>query len=208
MAQAQAKEALDEYNAAKKASEDARAAYYNGVDEYNAAVEAKKDNLPPRPSGFTDPGTAKAKAKAAQDKLDEARRQRNEAADTARSAVAAARDAAPPKPRTAKGYHGHLTPERELDIISNPDGIYISKGGAERLIFHQGEDIVIMESKGAGRGNIITSYGPSGPKNDSGAEAWGGSPDDPGPPVTREQIVEERIPNTKGGYLPPAEQLR
>ncbi|MEU2428189.1 putative T7SS-secreted protein [Streptomyces sp. NPDC007861] len=112
------------------------------------------------------------------------------------------------KRRTASGYHGHLTPQRELEILSNPDGVYISKGGAERLMFHQGEDIVIMESKGGGRGNVVTSYGPSGPKNDSGAAAWGGSPEDPGPPVTREQIVEGRIPNTKGGYLPPAEQLR
>ncbi len=113
------------------------------------------------------------------------------------------------KRRTATGYHGHLTPERELEIISNPDGVYISKGGQERLIFHQGEDIVIMESKKGGAGNVVTSYGPSGPKNDSGAAAWGGSPDDPGPPVTRDMIVEGRIPKSKGdGFLPPAEQLR
>ncbi|MCY0928744.1 DUF6531 domain-containing protein [Streptomyces sp. H27-H1] len=113
------------------------------------------------------------------------------------------------KRRTATGYHGHLTPERELEIISNPDGIYISKGGQERLIFHQGEDIMIMESKKGGAGNVVTSYGPSGPKNDSGAAAWGGSPDDPGPPVTRDMIVEGRIPKSKGdGFLPPAEQLR
>ncbi|MFD0374453.1 RHS repeat-associated core domain-containing protein [Streptomyces sp. NPDC127112] len=110
--------------------------------------------------------------------------------------------------RTASGYHGHLTPERELEILKSPDGVYISSGGAERLIFHQGEDIVVMESKGGKAGNVITSYGPSGPKNESGAAAWGGSPTDPGPAVTREQIVNGGIPTPKGGTLPPATQLR
>ncbi|MGW2558204.1 putative T7SS-secreted protein [Streptomyces sp. NPDC001514] len=96
-AQNEAKEAIAEYNAAKKLSEDARAAYNKRVDEYGDAVREKRDTLPPRPAdNFTDPG--KDGAKAAQDKLDEARRQRNEAAETARSAVRAARDAAPPKP--------------------------------------------------------------------------------------------------------------
>ncbi|MGW8884695.1 putative T7SS-secreted protein [Streptomyces sp. NPDC055749] len=110
--------------------------------------------------------------------------------------------------RTASGYHGHLSAERELEILSQPDGIYISNGGAERLIFHQGTDIVVMESKGGKAGNVITSYGPSGPKNESGAAAWGGSPTDPGPPVTREQIINGRIPTPKGGMLPPATLLR
>jgi RHS repeat-associated protein len=110
--------------------------------------------------------------------------------------------------RTASGYHGHLSAERELEILSNPDGVYISQGGAERLIFHQGEDIVVMESKGGGRGNVVTSYGPSGPKNESGAAAWGGSPEDPGPPVTREMIVEGKIPTPKGSTLPLATPLR
>ncbi|WP_435881608.1 DUF6531 domain-containing protein [Streptomyces xanthochromogenes] len=116
--------------------------------------------------------------------------------------------AAEGKRRTASGYHGHLTPEREVEILSNPDGVYISNGGAERLIFHKGEDIVVMESKGGKSGNVITSYGPSGPKNDSGAAAWGGSPTDPGPAVTRDMIVEGKIPTPKGGTLPPATPLR
>ncbi|WP_405687141.1 DUF6531 domain-containing protein [Streptomyces sp. NBC_00057] len=110
--------------------------------------------------------------------------------------------------RTSSIYHGHLSPERELEIISNPDGVYLSTGGAERLLFHQGEDIVVMESKGGGRGNLVTSYGPSGPKNASGAAAWGGSPADPGPPVTREQIINGEIPTPKGNTLPPATQIR
>ncbi|MEU5835241.1 RHS repeat-associated core domain-containing protein [Streptomyces diacarni] len=110
--------------------------------------------------------------------------------------------------RTAGKYHGHLTPEKELEILSQPDGVYISQGGAERLIFHKGEDIVVMESSGAKGGNVITSYGPSGPKNESGAAAWGGSATDPGPPVTRKQLIEGGIPTPKGGTLPPATPLR
>ncbi|MDT3400625.1 RHS repeat-associated core domain-containing protein, partial [Streptomyces sp. B1866] len=110
--------------------------------------------------------------------------------------------------RTAGGYHGHLSKERELEILANPDGVYVSHGGAERLIFHQGEDIVVMESKGSKAGNVITSYGPSGPKNASGAAAWGGSPNDPGPPVTREQIIKGQIPTPSGGTLPPATPIR
>ncbi|MGH1555293.1 RHS repeat-associated core domain-containing protein [Streptomyces sp. L7] len=110
---------------------------------------------------------------------------------------------------TATGYHGHLSTERELEILSNPDGVYISQGGAERLIFHQGEDIVVTESKGGGGGNVITSYGPSGPKNDSrGRRLGAASPEDPGPAVTKEMIVEGKIPTPKGGTLPPATPLR
>ncbi|MFJ8076692.1 putative T7SS-secreted protein [Streptomyces sp. NPDC096176] len=99
-AQGRAQEAINDYKAAKKASDDARAAYNKKVDEYNNAVTAQKDDLPPRPSGFTDPGEAGIKA--AYDKVIEARKQRNEAAATARSAIAAARDAAPPKPSYAE----------------------------------------------------------------------------------------------------------
>ncbi|MET9801630.1 putative T7SS-secreted protein [Streptomyces sp. NPDC006368] len=99
-AQGRAQEAIDDYKAAKKASEDARAAYNKKVDEYNAALKAGQDDLPPRPSGFTDPGEAGVKA--AYDKVIEARKQRNEAAERARSALAAARDAAPPKPSYAE----------------------------------------------------------------------------------------------------------
>ncbi|MFD4938409.1 putative T7SS-secreted protein [Streptomyces virginiae] len=99
-AQGQAKEALEDYNKAKKASQDARNAYNKSIDVYKDAVEAKKDTLPPRPADdFTDPGVPLAKA--AQDKLDTARKQRNEVAETARTAIRAARDAAPPKPSYA-----------------------------------------------------------------------------------------------------------
>ncbi|MER7908938.1 putative T7SS-secreted protein [Streptomyces sp. NPDC096068] len=100
-AQGQAREALAEYNRAKKVSQDARTAYNKSITDYKAAVEAEKDTLPPRPSDdFTDP--AGPLVKAAQDRLDTARTQRNEVAETARTAVRAARDAAPPKPSYAE----------------------------------------------------------------------------------------------------------
>ncbi|AXE28308.1 type IV secretion protein Rhs (plasmid) [Streptomyces globosus] len=100
-AQNKAKEALEDYNKAKKVSQDAHDAYTRQCDAYKAAVEAKKDHLPPRPSdSFDDPG--KPLAAAAQEKLDQARKQRNELAENAASAVRAARDAAPPKPSYAQ----------------------------------------------------------------------------------------------------------
>ncbi|MFG2716570.1 putative T7SS-secreted protein [Streptomyces goshikiensis] len=96
-AQGKAKEALDDYDKARKASEDAGNAHDKLVKEYNDALKAKKDTLPPRPSqDYPDPG--KAMATAAQDKLDDARKQRNDVAENVRTAVRAARDAAPRKP--------------------------------------------------------------------------------------------------------------
>ncbi|THA37958.1 putative T7SS-secreted protein [Streptomyces sp. A1547] len=102
-AQGKAKEALEEYEHAQKVSTDARNAHNKKVTAYKEAVEAKQDPLPPRPvdaKDFVDPG--KALATAAQDKLDSARKQRNEVADTTAAAVRAARDAAPPKPSYAQ----------------------------------------------------------------------------------------------------------
>jgi RHS repeat-associated protein len=104
-AQGQAQDAIDAYKAAKTASEEARSAHNAKVDAYNTAaetyntkVESGKDpgKKPTKPGEFHDPGTAKAKA--AQEKLDEARRQRDEAVVAARKAVQQAKDAAPPKP--------------------------------------------------------------------------------------------------------------
>ncbi|MEU7552533.1 putative T7SS-secreted protein [Streptomyces sp. NPDC044571] len=99
-AQGKAKEALEDYNKAKKASQDARDAHTKQAEAYEDAVKAKKDTLPPKPGEFHDPGTSMAKA--AQDKLDNARTQRNEVAETAAAAVRAARDKAPPKPSYAE----------------------------------------------------------------------------------------------------------
>ncbi|MFD7913900.1 putative T7SS-secreted protein [Streptomyces sp. NPDC059752] len=102
-AQGQAKEALADYNHANKVSQDARTAYNKSITDYKAAVKAEKDTLPPRPADdFTDP--ADPLFKAAEDKLDTARKQRNEVAETATTAVSAARDAAPPKPSYSEQF--------------------------------------------------------------------------------------------------------
>ncbi|MFD8387610.1 DUF6531 domain-containing protein, partial [Streptomyces sp. NPDC059679] len=72
------------------------------ADAYNALPADKRDpsSLPDKPGAFHDPGAADIKA--AQDVLQEARRQRNEAHGVAKTAVEAARDAAPKKPSYAR----------------------------------------------------------------------------------------------------------
>ncbi|MER7794968.1 putative T7SS-secreted protein [Streptomyces sp. NPDC097640] len=122
-AQTQAQEAINAYKAAKKASKDAVQAYNEQVVAYNAAIEDGKDAC--KPGKFHDPGPGKAKL--AQQKLDEARRQRNEAADTARTAVKAARDAAPPKPSYFEQAEDGLT-GLKLDATHFTAGVI--KGGA------------------------------------------------------------------------------
>ncbi|MFK0253166.1 putative T7SS-secreted protein [Streptomyces sp. NPDC090445] len=92
-AQGQAKEAIDEYKAAVKLSDNARAAYNTWVKDYEAAVKAEQNPLPARPGGFTDPGADGIKA--AQQKLAEVRRQRDDVARSAAQALEKARDAAP-----------------------------------------------------------------------------------------------------------------
>ncbi|MEV7511795.1 putative T7SS-secreted protein [Streptomyces sp. NPDC091201] len=100
-AQGKAKEALEDYKAALKASQDAFDAHEKLRTTYNDALRAKSEHLPPRPSEtYPDPGNEMAKA--AQEKLNSARRQRNEQAETAAAAVRTARDAAPPKPSYSK----------------------------------------------------------------------------------------------------------
>ncbi|MGW2328038.1 putative T7SS-secreted protein, partial [Streptomyces sp. NPDC001700] len=108
-AQGQAQDAIDAYKEAKTASEEARSAHNTKVDAYNTAAEAYNTKAesgkdpgakPTKPGEFHDPGTAKAKA--AQEKLDEARRQRDEAVIAARKAVQQAKDSAPPKPSYGK----------------------------------------------------------------------------------------------------------
>ncbi|MFE7124977.1 putative T7SS-secreted protein [Streptomyces sp. NPDC057617] len=108
-------------------------------------------------------------------------------------------------------YHGDtrhgFTDERVLEILKNPDAVYHSTGGAGNLIFRQGEDIVVTRGPGSTAGQAITAYGPSGIRGESGAGALGGSPTDPGGPITHTDIVEGRIP-AKDGYMPPAVQIR
>ncbi|MBP2321698.1 RHS repeat-associated protein [Kibdelosporangium banguiense] len=109
--------------------------------------------------------------------------------------------------RETPDYHGRLSRERELEILSNPDAVYHSTGTGGRFIFRQGEDVVITQGPGSQAGQLVTSYGPSGPRGDSGAAIFGGSPSDPGLPVTHEQIVNGTVPTPSGDTLPPAVQI-
>lgn len=77
----------------------------------------------------------------------------------------------------------------------------------KKFIYRKGDNVVIVESKGSSKGNIITSYGPSGPRGKSGAAIFGGSPTDPGMPVTHEDIL-SGIKQPGGGTFPPAIQIR
>ncbi|MCX5340166.1 hypothetical protein [Streptomyces atratus] len=84
------------------------------------------------------------------------------------------------KLRKSGNYHPHFDDKRVTEILKNPDAVYLSQGKRGTLIFRKGEDIVVTKGPGAGVGDVITGYGPSGKKGKSGAEALGGSPDDPG----------------------------
>ncbi|MFG2973694.1 hypothetical protein ACGFYY_11890 [Streptomyces sp. NPDC048331] len=94
-----------------------------------------------------------------------------------------------------------------MQILKKPDAVYYTPAGTGKLIFRQGEDIVVVRADRMGAGNVITAYGSSGIKGPSGAEALGGSPTDPGGPITHVDVVEGRIPG-KNGFQPPAERVR
>ncbi|MFD7912276.1 putative T7SS-secreted protein [Streptomyces sp. NPDC059752] len=108
-------------------------------------------------------------------------------------------------------YHGNtmhgFSDDRVTEILKNPDAVYQSTGQKGRFMFRQGEDVVVVDGVGQTQGQAITAYGSSGIKGPSGATALGGKATDPHPPITHEDIVEGRIPS-KGGYLPPAKQIR
>jgi hypothetical protein len=57
-----------------------------------------------------------------------------------------------------------------------------------------GGDIVVIEGPGSGQGQVITGYGPSGIRAESGARALGGVPSDLGIPVTHEMINQWHYP--------------
>ncbi|MFI5883466.1 putative T7SS-secreted protein [Streptomyces sp. NPDC051554] len=108
-------------------------------------------------------------------------------------------------------YHGDtghgFTDERVLEILKNPDAVYQSSGQSGNLIFRKDNDIAVIYGPGPKQGQAITAYGDSGIKGESGWKALGGSPSDPGKPVTHEDIVEGRIPG-KFGNLAPGVQIR
>ncbi|MCX4514793.1 DUF6531 domain-containing protein [Streptomyces sp. NBC_01619] len=114
------------------------------------------------------------------------------------------------KIKKAGNYHADdhgFTEEMVTEILKKPDAVYHSTAGSGNLIFRQGEDVVVTRADKVGAGNVITAYGSSGIKGPSGAEALGGSPSDPGAPITHAAVVEGRIP-AKNGYMPPAVQVR
>jgi RHS repeat-associated protein len=114
------------------------------------------------------------------------------------------------KIKKAGNYHADdhgFTEEMVAEILKNPDAVYHSTAGSGNLIFRQGDDVVVTRADRVGAGNVITAYGSSGIKGPSGAEALGGSPSDPGAPITHSDVVEGRIP-AKNGYMAPAVQVR
>jgi hypothetical protein len=109
----------------------------------------------------------------------------------------------------ASNYHGDSMHQMKDDvvqkIITSPDAIYETRNG-ERLIYLKDGDIVVMESTKSARGNVITAYGKSGVKGESGATALGGKAEDAGEAVTDQIITEGKIP-AKKGFIPPAKKI-
>ncbi len=108
--------------------------------------------------------------------------------------------------KRGKNYHGRLDQGLEVEILSGPDAVYVTNNNKNNLVYRKEENVVIVESKGSSKGNIITSYGPDGPRGESGAAIFGGSPTDPGMPVTHEDILNGV--KQPGGTFPPATQIQ
>jgi hypothetical protein len=98
----------------------------------------------------------------------------------------------------AGNYHPHFDDATVLRIIKEADAIYQSEGKASRLIFRKGSDIVVVEGPGSGQGNVITGYGPSGIRGESGMAALGGTAGDAGTPITDAMIKNGTIPVAEG----------
>ncbi len=59
--------------------------------------------------------------------------------------------------------HGHFENVKDIEnIINNPKEIFRSGGKNPRLIFHDGENVVIVGTKGSEKGWVVTNYGPLG----------------------------------------------
>jgi hypothetical protein len=98
----------------------------------------------------------------------------------------------------AGNYHPHFDDATVLRIIKDADAVYQSEGKAGRLIFRKGTDIVVVEGPGSAQGNVVTGYGPSGIKGESGAAALGGGASEGGAPITDAMITSGTIPVPKG----------
>jgi hypothetical protein len=139
-----------------------------------------------------------------QKKLDRAQKQLKRLQRQVEDVIEAAREG---KIRRDPKYHGRLGDARETEILSNPDAVYFSEGNSNRVIYQKGGDIVVTES-GSSNGKILTSYGPSGPRGESGASVLGGNPTDAGKPITQKMIINGEIPTPGGETLPPATLIR
>lgn len=109
------------------------------------------------------------------------------------------------KIRYAKDYHGRLSKQLESDILANSERVYQSPNA--NFTFYKDGNVVITRGRGSAQGDVLTSYGKSGPRGESGASIFGGSPKDPGLPITPEMILEGKIPKLDGGFLPPATEV-
>ncbi len=101
--------------------------------------------------------------------------------------------------------HGHFENVKDIEnIINNPKEIFRSGGKNPRLIFHDGENVVIVGTKGSEKGWVVTNYGPLGSE---GRVSLGSIPNTPrGGIVTSESIVSGTIPS-KSGTVPKAESI-
>ena len=110
------------------------------------------------------------------------------------------------KIRLATNYHGRLPSNVEADILSSPEKVFFSEGQGECLAFYKDGNVVVTET-GSRRGQVVTSYGDKGPRGSSGAAVLGGSPTDPGLPITPAAITGGTIPAPGGTTLPPATEI-
>ncbi|MEU1628727.1 putative T7SS-secreted protein [Streptomyces sp. NPDC020096] len=138
-AQGQARQALDLYAAAKKKSDGARAAYNGQVDQYNAylrlgSVPGASGQGPQKPGPFHDPGEAGMAA--AQEMVNEARRQRDAEGDEAAKRVAAAVQHAPAKPSFLHRMAGDYVDTMAAETIGIEHfGMGVLGAGADMLKF-------------------------------------------------------------------------
>ncbi|MFG2334622.1 hypothetical protein ACGFMM_34155 [Streptomyces sp. NPDC048604] len=154
-------------------------------------------------------GQACQEAQKAQQQADEAKKEAENAATARdkRRAEKIVERAQSGKTRKAPNYHGRLPDDLETDILADPAAVFSSTGTSGRLMFQKDGNIVIVEGRGPRAGQVVTSYGRSGPRGDSGAAIFGGSPTDPGKPVTEEMIAQGKIPTPQGGTLPPGVRI-
>jgi hypothetical protein len=102
-----------------------------------------------------------------------------------------------------------LPTEVVLSILQNPDSVWLSNSG--RLIFWKDGNIVLVQGLASRSGalNVVTSYGPSGPRGVTGVAALGGgNPSDPGDYIKEASIRDGTMPAATGGTLPPAIQIK